>query len=1011
MEALLGIGEMQGVLKVLVNDVEVPLGVAGTNMTGTGWYNIPTLGGRDGVCNSDFLDGSGQPAGDPYGSMAYVSVVVPNRLNDGSSLPRVKVLAQGLKVPVYDAAGTQSGVLFSSNPAWILLDILRRTGWSELEIDIPSFAAAAAYCDEGIDSVDVYGNAIRLARFECNLALQNRKSAGVVARGVRICGRLLLTYGANGMLRTVVENTLAAQQPAKLEWSNSTQQLNGGWPSYEFGDGSDGSGGILRARDGAPRVRVYSRSIADTPNRYSVEFQDALNGYQQDSFSVVDADDVGRSGQEISATLNAMGLPHYDQAGRILKLSLDKSVRGNTYIEFDTSVKSFGVRPGDLIAVTYLKEGFQRQPFRILKIAPGANHRTSTITAQIHDDAWYADANGQPRSASDPGRRDGTGLGVPRPLLGSRVDENGEIQFGVEESAEAGSDGSMETSLTVGCTPPAQGGGPGPGTPLVGLMPTVENGGTLESGQMLYYAISAVDSAGNESALSFIVRAEIGADGSAVVLIGLSFAAGTTGFHVYRGVAPGQLFRIASNQSPAATFRDTGLPQQLSAPPDVNFDHANFYWRLERQPECTASLSSPTSIGNDTLQMAENCYRGMTVRITRGRGAGQERSVTANTQTTLTVAPPWDLEPDAGSRFVVAESAWHFGAQTKSERARFAVPNHAGETAHVTGRAANVNGVECAPELSTVTRWQIGGSGGADAGAPPQPYFGLGQGKSGGTVELSGISFPDLTNTHSVMAGTLTLHYWDELRGTPAIALAESLAADGDVIALTSPGQAQVGAFLQIGSEVLRVEEVLESGASYRVTRGAHASEAAVHQSQTVIYHLERKTSIAPFPDDFFGSAYSGNWGYTVALPDARVACAELFVTNQKGNSATRSICLTNTADCGLRTLSGGQYTIQAAGFLAIEQSAAPALVIEASHTVRDVFAVLGTAADAAVSIRLNVDGAPYCELTFAAGALVSNSADGNALPPLAGGSKLTLSILSTGQTYPGADLTVIVRL
>jgi hypothetical protein len=37
MEVLLGLGEIQGVLKVLANDVEIPAGVAGTNMTGTGW--------------------------------------------------------------------------------------------------------------------------------------------------------------------------------------------------------------------------------------------------------------------------------------------------------------------------------------------------------------------------------------------------------------------------------------------------------------------------------------------------------------------------------------------------------------------------------------------------------------------------------------------------------------------------------------------------------------------------------------------------------------------------------------------------------------------------------------------------------------------------------------------------------------------------------------------------------------------------------------------------------------
>ena len=92
-------------------------------------------------------------------------------------------------------------------------------------------------------------------------------------------------------------------------------------------------------------------------NAAEKQFQDALNEYQQDSFSLVDAEDVSRSGQEVAVALPAIGLPNYDQAARILKVNLDRSVRGNTYIEFDSSVKAFGVRPGDLITVTYLKEG------------------------------------------------------------------------------------------------------------------------------------------------------------------------------------------------------------------------------------------------------------------------------------------------------------------------------------------------------------------------------------------------------------------------------------------------------------------------------------------------------------------------------------------------------------------------------------------------------------------------------------------------------------------------------
>ena len=74
-------------------------------------------------------------------------------------------------------------------------------------------------------------------------------------------------------------------------------------------------------------MRVWSRSTADTPNRFAVEFQDAFNEYQQDSFSLVDVEDVARTGQEITAPLAALGIANYDQAARILKFHLDKSVR------------------------------------------------------------------------------------------------------------------------------------------------------------------------------------------------------------------------------------------------------------------------------------------------------------------------------------------------------------------------------------------------------------------------------------------------------------------------------------------------------------------------------------------------------------------------------------------------------------------------------------------------------------------------------------------------------------
>jgi hypothetical protein len=946
--------------------------------------------------------------------MAYLSVVVPNQLNNGKSLPTVKVLAQGLKVPIYAADGTYLNDQFSSNPAWVVLDVLRRSGWAASEIDIASFGAAAAYCDEPIDSTDLNGNPIALPRFQCNLVLQNRRSGGDVVRGVRNAARLYLTYGPGGALQLRVENTAALQQPAKPDCSNSTQPLSGGWPSYEFGDGSTGFSGILRQQNGEPSVTVTARSIADTPNRLSVEFQDALNGYQQDSYELVDPDDVALAGQEVSMTLSAMGLPNYDQAARILKFNLDKSVRGNTYIEFETSVKAFGIRPGDLITLTYLKEGLNRQPLRVLKISPATNYRTSTIKAQIHDDAWYSDTNGQ---VTSPGgvTRGNAGVGVARPLIGAVLDENGDVQFGVVESTAASSDGTVETSVSVSFVPPAGAGASspaaGPGIPLLGLVPTVGTGGTLRGGQTLYYAVSGEDGAGNESALSFIVRASISSNGSGVTLSGLSFAPGTSVFDVYRGTTPAQLFRIASEQALAGQFTDTGLADQLIAPPDSSFDHANFYWRMELQPESGVTLQSATTVGNGSLQMTANRYQSKIVRITRGRGAGQERAIAANDATSLTIAPPWIVEPDATSFFVVAETGWQFGALTTSSPVQFEVPNRSGEAVHLTGRAANVNNVECAPELSTVTRWQIGGGGTGDSDVPPMPFFGLGPGQRGGTVELSGVSFTDLTNTRTVSAATLTMYYWDELQGTPAIMLASAVGTGDTLLSLSAAGSAQPGSYIQIELEVMRVEAVENNGTQYTVTRAMHTSQAAAHTAPTPVYPLLSTTVIAPFPPQFFGSPYSGSWSCPIVLPDVRVASGEMFVTNQQGNSPARGICLTHNTDRGLRTLATGQYSIQVDGYLAVDQSVAPALVIEAPHSVRDVSAVLGSPADAEVNLLVNVNGTPYCPLRFDPWATTLIPVDGNTLEPLPLGAKVTLSVLSVGSTVPGSDLTVIIRL
>src|SRR5208283_3596260 len=123
------------------------------------------------------------------------------------------------------------------------------------------------------------------------------------------------------------------------------------------------------------------------------------------------------------------------------------------------------------------KEGFLRQPFRVLRISPATNYRTATITAQLHDDAWYADTNGQVTSAAGQAATNTSGVGLPNPLLGSVVDSNGNVQFGIVETGATNSDGTVEASVIVSFIAPATVVSTGPGVPLVSLSATFGSAG------------------------------------------------------------------------------------------------------------------------------------------------------------------------------------------------------------------------------------------------------------------------------------------------------------------------------------------------------------------------------------------------------------------------------------------------------------------------------------------------------------------------------------------------------
>jgi hypothetical protein len=1021
MEALLGMGTIQSVLKVVVNDIEIPQAVPGQDMTITGWYSVVTVGSRQGAFNLDFTDSNGNPLGDPYGSMAVLAIVVPNRISSGRSLPNVEILLQGMQIDSFNLDGSFQATAYTNNPAWVILDILRRSGWALSDLNLPTFAASAAFCQELISTTDLNGNPLQVPRYECNLILTKRQSAATIIRGIRVASSLMLRYGYTGLLELLPETTIAAQQPTLPEGSNSTEQLFGGWPVYEFSDLSGPFSGIVRNANGTSSVRLTSRTIAETSNRLSVEFQDESNEYQQDSLSIVDADDSALIGYEISSQSTALGVANFSQATRVLLRQLDKSTKGNLFVQFQTSFRALKVRPGDIITLTYAKEGFTRVGFRVVKLSPALNYELVTVLAQVHDDDWYSD---NPTVLRNAGRQPAAGTQTPRPLIGLTPHDGpgGTFElfdFKISENIQSQTDGTATDILTAAFCQPSVPNPNSPNLPLVSLSPQFSTtGGSLSGGTNMYYAVSAMDAAGNEGALSFTVPAAIptGTNTNTVTIIGLSFPSVGTSFNVYRGTTPQLLYRVAAGLPLSTAYTDIGAPAQPVGPPDANFDHANFYYRYEYAGPFPATIFSATTIGWSDMGANNLVYAGRVARIIEGTGAGQERSISTNNQTTLTITPAWSTVPDASSVFVIADASWKFVAITNSTPAQFEIPYQTGTAIQISGRSANVNNLEASPDLCPITRWTLGG-GQTDIGLPGVPAFSL-SAPGGGDVTLSQVGFSDLTNTSSVNSGTLLFAYWNELQPMNSYTLAAAVDAAMQTIQLVHAAAPNPGDIIQIGSELMSVTSVNVTANSYNVVRNVLSSVAVPHNPGDDVLHLTASNVIVPFAPGFFENRASLNYLHTFNLPDARICAAEFVVSNSFGNSGANQQCYTGLPDAGLRTLSGGQFSIQVSGYLATQQNAAPPLLVEAAHAVRDIRAIVSQPAIGyTIVIDVLQNGAEYCQLQIAAGTTTSNIIDGATLLAFAESAGLTinvtLNVLSsdTSSLSPGRDLTVTIRL
>src|SRR5438046_1582685 len=106
----------------------------------------------------------------------------------------------------------------------------------------------------------------------------------------------------------------------------------------------------------------------------------------------------------------------------------------------------------------------------------------------------------------------------------------------------------------------------------------------------------------------------------------------------------------------------------------------------------------------------------------------------------------------------------------------------------------------------------------------------------------------------------------------------------------TADNSVQFGGSITAGTLVQIEQEIVLAGTTTSgitaLTRAVHSTVAADHAVSESGYPLSEKVVIVPFIRNFFGSPASGEWNYSVELPDSRIASAELYMTNSLGAGA-----------------------------------------------------------------------------------------------------------------------------
>lgn len=661
MEALICYGALDYIYEVVVNDTTIPHTFDDTLFTAVppgirnateasrgGWWKTTNRGTRDGSPTADagFNDGSGVPQGDPYGSFCVIEIVVPRKLADVGSQPRVRVLAER----------------GSSNPATQLADVLQDwCAWQTAELNTSSASACESIADSTISYTDQFGGSSTRKRFTSGLYVRQRESAADIVRGLRNCGRMILGVDQAGLLLFRVKRTLADQQPAPVSGSNYNTAI-----ASQTASGSAANGYAAYKFDASNIEGLVQVVGASSGNKFSLTFQNADNRNSWDSFNPIDSEDITRIGREVAASFLVKGVNNYDQMQRLVATYSAEQSRGNwrgdtggtLLLEFTASVRASHLAIGDLVLVDWAPLGVANQLFRVWKIQPETNFERAKLTVAWHSDAWYVDSFGQigqPRFR--PAHRNRL-LRPPfswlpygaQPPVGDSIYDRTEWQYALEPVYAIAADGSAVARVVISGRGIVNETVPSPLPPFVPLVGSTANtGGTIGGDRTVYVAFAAKDAAGKLSERSAVVAIYVpaGTNTNAVTVGSLSWASGAAGYVVYAGGDPNRLSAQAEAGGTPSSVTLTALSVATYGAPDGEYSFARVrgrrvwhsgVWGAQVFSVTSTTIKIATAVPFTTNEWAGRDVTLIGKRTTSGALVVYNARVSSNNGDTLTLA-------------------------------------------------------------------------------------------------------------------------------------------------------------------------------------------------------------------------------------------------------------------------------------------------------------------------------------------------------------------------------------